>query len=1430
MAFFNVTPAEKIDTLTETFGAGMNTSVREEEAKPNMFEGALGALGEGISSGFNRSKYNLYSPESDEGKLRRTQIAESVRKMQPDPKTVGSAGQLMFGVAEPLSFMATQFLQDPITSIVAPSTLAISVTKDFEPVQTELNKAQGMDAETATQVARTQATAMGIGTILPTSVTGGLLTRILSGGALNVAVGAGERAETGRILRANGYADMAKQYSALDGNAAAAEFILGGVFGGAFGGRSRVRANPDAVLPSNIDAALTANQSVNATVDLAPGIPMNGKSAQAHSQALNTAIEQLAFGDKVNVENIMTDAGFLGKRPDFNAVGIIREELEKAGFNDLARQVSDLETQAKSRGLYVDPADLNVVLSDAPAEIKVGGKRGAQTEVKIGNDYVPVEYRLMEVGDVRSTMDKADNQYRDRTRVASERQIAEAAVDLDPRLLGESWTLDSGAPVMTADGRIIAGNGRTAFIERAYGTNGGEGYRAYLRENADALGLSESEIDGMSNPVLVRVLKKDVDVNKAAILSNESGAMSMSALEQSKVDGERLGDFSAFNFTEDGGVSSAANLPFIRSWVGQFPVNQQARLMDAEGRLSAEGVRRLQNAVMYRAYGDSDTLSRLVEATDPGSRNIVAALSKTAARVADAKEAIARGDLYPLDLSEDLLSAVEKLDSIKRSGQSVNEWVAQIDAFGDGMTGEARALVVMLDKNVRSAKAISEAIDGYYSRLEELGDPKQGSMFEAATPTKQDVFAPMMDGEVMYSRAQTETPEFKKWFGKSKVVGDDKKPLIVYHGTNAEFEVFDYSKIGDTGRLEGAGFYFTNNKSVASGYGSPMEVFLSIEKPMPYEAKALGKPVLSRLIKKVAEIEAKQNDMDIGDGFLSNYGDVNYEGFNNVLREAVNNLADEASALDQLSGMVGSGVSPEVVNRAMKEVTGYDGIIAKGFGNEGNESNTIYVAFFPEQIKSATNNAGTFDPNNPSILYGRGGSRSKVSDLRDTFNAQFGKDAESLITAARVQIVQSVSELPARSDATPHPGDVGGMYDPRDGTTYIVADNTAPSQIRGRILHEIGVHAGFETMLGVDLYNSVLAHVDAKISSGDGRFIEARRLAEQNAAMPEHVPQETLAYLVENAPEMSVSRRILAAVRQWLYRVTGGRFVDLGVGDLVQMASASLRRQSRIEAVARGGDVPMYTREQESTPEFRQWFGDSKVVDDSGAPLVVYHGTAKGGFVENIDIEHFDKTMIGDRYSQDSEGFFFTNQKDEANYYATTDGIGRTAAEGAVYPVYLSLKNPLIISDKSANDIFGRTGPSEEGTIAYWDNNHQMLLEKIKSDGHDGAIIDDGAYKMYVALEPNQIKSAIGNSGAFNPDSLSLTDRIARTEDFHTAAMSGDTINNTDNPLITTMIPTGEIMEPIGLATAKADAEIQTASQMEPGFISAVECALVAGE
>jgi GNAT superfamily N-acetyltransferase len=141
---------------------------------------------------------------------------------------------------------------------------------------------------------------------------------------------------------------------------------------------------------------------------------------------------------------------------------------------------------------------------------------------------------------------------------------------------------------------------------------------------------------------------------------------------------------------------------------------------------------------------------------------------------------------------------------------------------------------------------------------------------------------------------------------------------------------------------------------------------------------------------------------------------------------------------------------------------------------------------------------------------------------------------------------------------------------------------------------------------------------------------------------------------------------------------------------------------------------------QTDTPEFKRWFGDSKVVDADGKPQVVYHGTSSPKF---------------SRFKSDEGEFFFTENSDVAKEFGPRSEV-----------VYLSLKDPLIVDAK------GRSGK------AVFD-----FIDQAKAEGKDGVIahnVTEGSgvapHTQYVAFEPTQIKSATENRGTFNPNDPSI--------------------------------------------------------------------------
>ena len=381
----------------------------------------------------------------------------------------------------------------------------------------------------------------------------------------------------------------------------------------------------------------------------------------------------------------------------------------------------------------VAPAVTGDAIIPPPASMLMG----RDVSVRVGDQYEPGQWAVVDADTLTATVDKADNQFRDRGRAAYQAEITARANALDPALVLSVDTplMDVGTPTIAADGRIIGGNGRTLFIQRAYEIGKAGDYRAELERRLADLGIDPEAVRGMNRPVLVRRLSRNVDVKRAAMLSNEGGSTAMSPLEQAKVDSERLGD-AQLETDADGNLDTAGNRAAIRRWVNEQPEGQRNALMTEDGRLSASGLQRLRNAVLFKAYGDSPTLARLIEATDVGSRNVAAALARTAGVVADAEGSISRGELHPLSIAADIRMAVEQFDNLRRQGRKVSDYLAQVDMLGDPLTPEGRLLLDFMSRNIVSSRRIGDAISGYYAKLQEAGNPGQGDMFGGVSPDK----------------------------------------------------------------------------------------------------------------------------------------------------------------------------------------------------------------------------------------------------------------------------------------------------------------------------------------------------------------------------------------------------------------------------------------------------------------------------------------------------------------------------------------------------------------------------------------------------------------------------------------------------------------------------------------------------------------------
>lgn len=193
----------------------------------------------------------------------------------------------------------------------------------------------------------------------------------------------------------------------------------------------------------------------------------------------------------------------------------------------------------------------------------------------------------------------------------------------------------------------------------------------------------------------------------------------------------------------------------------------------------------------------------------------------------------------------------------------------------------------------------------------------------------------------MLISSETESQQFKRWFvdwqnhpeNASKIVNADGTPKIMYHGSSAQFTTFDKRKA--KAGVFGKGFYFAPSETVAKAYGSTnvLKTYLNVRNPY-------------------------------------------------IVTDSIGFTTEDYRNMQKQLG-VQETITDRNVSRVLNQL-GYDGIMA--YNGKGNIREI--VVFEPAQIKSTTDNVGTFDGSNPDIRY----SISSDKDIAPVRGGIYGKD------------------------------------------------------------------------------------------------------------------------------------------------------------------------------------------------------------------------------------------------------------------------------------------------------------------------------------------------------------------------------------------------------------------------------------------------------
>ncbi len=292
----------------------------------------------------------------------------------------------------------------------------------------------------------------------------------------------------------------------------------------------------------------------------------------------------------------------------------------------------------------------------------------------------------------------------------------------------------------------------------------------------------------------------------------------------------------------------------------------------------------------------------------------------------------------------------------------------------DAIQQKTEELLAKNGLDPKQAKANSQIVAAHYTA--EAARRGQGESAQAlydrefpALSQKMFGIAPDLTPEQVLEQ-ESRTPQFKKWFKKSSVIDQSGKPIVVYHGSGTKIDEFKYEHTGQGNDHLGSGFYFTTKEDEAHGYKTSrrasaqdvpkpggednpnvIKAYLSIQNPLDAEAVGEISAEQARRLISMAPSASKRSGLENWAG--SSQDKIN-EAYSSEGQEILRGLFPIANDF--------YGNDTKAFNKAVKKVLGYDGVVKHWDGFDH------YVAFFPEQIKSALGNSGKFDANNPDIL------------------------------------------------------------------------------------------------------------------------------------------------------------------------------------------------------------------------------------------------------------------------------------------------------------------------------------------------------------------------------------------------------------------------------------------------------------------------------
>ena len=591
----------------------------------------------------------------------------------------------------------------------------------------------------------------------------------------------------------------------------------------------------------------------------------------------------------------------------------------------------------------------------------------------------------------------------------------------------------------------------------------------------------------------------------------------------------------------------------------------------------------------------------------------------------------------------------------------------------------------------------------------------------------------------------TDTPEFKAWFGESKVPG------VVYHTTVADFDTFK-TRPGDLGihfGTQGQAEDRFKLKIDRDPFGpqlrgvqhSTMPVYLSIKNPLRLpDLGAWGAENLRMALPEEFTDAEKRGAKTVAQmrKLLRAHG---YDGIVYANTGETGGAEPYRKATESARSALPRGKSSWTLEE-QKDPTYLAYRAADQAYRDYRESNAedSYIALDPRQIKSAIGNRGTFDPKDPNILH-----QSAVENLTST--AERGERITGSRAAISAEELQAIKASGYAGYWTDHPslGLVAAIFEKLPVESHVDETPARYSQSpvgTPRFKAWFGKSKVVEGKKPKVVYHGTTHDFDA--------FSPERGNPENDLGVGYYFTDNKTDVASNYAGEgPDLTSRIETRAEELLYEIeydTDGRTLD--VSEEEHEANSARALYLAREELSGGAPnvMPVYLSLQNPViiggrgqTSFGGFEFDEETGDESGPGVDLYNAI----MAVALDFQDVDgQKLWNDIADLQADGigaqdFVKLVKSSDGSAYAT-DEDGRLASGEFLRQVFEYLGYDGVI-DRSVSDKFGET--SGRGV---------HMAGVTKGTTH------------YIAFEPEQVKSAIGNSGAFDPDDPSILNQQAR--------------------------------------------------------------------